>query len=256
MNHAALFQTCLGFGSGLILGELTLVHSLEKPDQTAQEKTRTIALAALSGGSTFCSYILPEEISPLFSGISLGLSVELINGARKNTQKEHTYANLATISALFFLHSNQESALVFLPLILGFGATSFLKQNREERLMKQNLLDFINLPLELNEEYEPKEELELVDNPMLYGNPPKIPLDPVLKRNDSSQVYDRSSISDRRCIPLKKYKEFIDDCLFNKEINIDKMREAIAEFKGYQTPPSSPRKRNRSRSRSRSRTRT
>lgn len=247
MNSALVFQTCLGFGSGLILGELALVNSLKVADKIAQEKTKSIALAALSGGSVFCGYILPEEISPIFTGIALGLSVELINSALKNTQKEHTYANIATISAIFLLLYNQQSTIVFLPLILSFGATSFLKQNRVDRLMQQNCLQCLNLTHEFNEEYEQVEDLALEDNPMLCGNPPEVPLDPVLKRNDSSQVYDRKSINDRKVIPLKKYKNFVDDCLLKMKIDINKMREAIEEFRGFQTPPPSPRRRSGSR---------
>jgi len=248
MNITALFQTSLGFGSGLILGELALFHSLEKPDQVAQEKTKAIALAALSGGGAFGRYILPEEIAPIVTGITLGLSVELINSTLNNKQKEHTYVNVATLTAIFLFHINQQTAIAFFPLILGLGATSYLKQNRADKLMQQNSLEYLNLAFELHEEYEQVDDLELKDNPMLCGDPPSIPLDPVLKRSGSSQVYDRKSLNDKRIIPLKKYKEFIDDCLLKKKIDINKMREAIEEFKGFQTPPSSPQSRRRSRS--------
>ncbi len=248
MNSAALFQTCLGFGSGLILGEVAHEHSLKSPDKVTQEKTKSIALAALGLGGAFCSYIFPNEVSPIFSGIALGTTTEIIIGARKSTIKELTYANILAATSIFLFLHDQQPAIPFFPLIFGLVTTSFLKQDREDRMMQQMCLLRLDVANELHAEYEQEGDLELEDNPMLCGDPLEVPLDPVLIPNNPGRVYDRKSVNGR-AISLSKYKNFVEDCLLKEDIDITKMREAIAEFRGYQTPGAQSRMRSRSRTR-------
>jgi len=111
MNKIELFQTTLGFTTGIASGEL-IIHKCRESflNKSTREKVETVALAICSAASIYGEFSFSSENSPIFFSASLALNIASMSTAGRCENRFFALMNLATISSVFYHHYMKREA--------------------------------------------------------------------------------------------------------------------------------------------------
>lgn len=247
MNKIELFQTALGFTTGIIFGEVTS-HKCRNSflNKSTREKVETATLAFLSGLSIYGELAFSKNHSPILFGASLGLNIASVSSAGRSENRFLALMNLATISVVFHHHFVKNSALapeVIVPLTFALGTIFYARHKNIDALLDEN--DYL---------FDEHDDLIEENDGLLNENDGLYEENSVLAEQVEESREDAEALAREReeMAKLRAYRPFIDHHLSTGQASPRQLQEARDRFRAindYQLTATPTRQRSLSRTR-------